>query len=89
MVVTIVELASQIFGFTLGALYCLLSCEWQCSKRLDRGEAKSWLPMVVGLERWDLMQGYDLFSFPKQISLAAGEWTDCGVHGGTVFQAEI
>lgn len=32
MVLTVVELASQIFGFTLGALYCLLSHEWQCSE---------------------------------------------------------
>lgn len=29
------------------------------------------------------------FPSPKQVSLAAGEWTDCGVHSGTVFQAEI
>lgn len=21
----------------------------------------------------------------KQVSLTAGEWTDCGVHGGTIF----
>ena len=41
MVLTVVELASQIFGFTLGALYCLLSHEWQCSKSLDRDEAKA------------------------------------------------
>lgn len=29
------------------------------------------------------------FPSPEQVSLAAREWTDCGVHRGTVFQAEI
>lgn len=41
MVLSVVELTSQIFVFTLGALYCLLSHEWQCSKRLDWDKAKS------------------------------------------------
>ena len=36
------------------------------------------------------MLDYDTsFPSPKQVSSAAGEWTDCGVHSGPVFQAEI
>ena len=48
------------------------------------------LCMVIGLERCYWMLDYDTsFPSPKQVSSAAREWTDCGVHSGPVFQAEI
>lgn len=59
-------------------------------KRLDRDKAKSGASIVVGLERWESVLSSDTsFLSSKQVSLAAGEWTNCGVHSGTVFQAEI